>query len=248
MRKSNTYNVFLDDSRTLTEVFYKFNNPIYQTPFVVVKNYNDFVEYIETQFKKDGSYPGFISFDFQLSDVKLSITEDKTIFFNEEVYQESGLESAIWIVNFCKKHNLPIPKYFIHDENSYGKRKINKVFSEAEKIEITKDPFPIDEIKEPIVEDVPEEVKIEEVVEATVVELGKLPFSRKEFFVVVKDILSNGPKTREELNTILLTQFPDDVPEKQRMTKINNLLAIFKIKGKIKNIGSRRKSMWCLTD
>jgi len=269
MRKNNTYNIFLDDSRNTTDAFYKFNNPIYRN-IVTIKSYKDFVEYIETQFTKDGSYPGFISFDYHLSNVTMQVTEDKTIFFNEECYQETGLECAIWIINFCKKHNLPIPKYFVHDDNSYGKRKIMKLFTDSEKGKTVPvpDPFEIVTVEEttsvveettPVVEETTPVVEettpvVEEttpVVETEVSETSienKLPFSRKEFFVIVKDYLKSGPKSREDLNTILITQFPENTPMNQKMTKINNLLAIYKIQGKIENVGTRRKSLWVLTE
>ena len=38
MKKENTYNIFLDDSRNTTEAFYKFNNPIYNS-CITIKNY-----------------------------------------------------------------------------------------------------------------------------------------------------------------------------------------------------------------
>jgi hypothetical protein len=258
MRKNNTYNIFLDDSRNTTEAFYKFNNPIYRNDIVTIKNYKNFVDHIETQFTKDGSYPGFISFDYQLSNVTMQVTEDKTIFFNEECYQETGLECAVWIINFCKKHNLPIPKYFIHDDNTYGKRKITKLFTDSEKVKNVSDPFETENVtlveeptKLPIVETVTENeviTVIEDVVSETQTNENKLPFARKEFFVIVKDYLNSGSKSREELNAILITQFPENTPMKHRMTKINNLLAIYKIQGKIENIGTRRKSLWVLTE
>jgi len=260
MRKNNTYNIFLDDSRNTTEAFYKFNNPIYRNDIVTIKSYKDFVEHIETQFTKDGSYPGFISFDYHLSNVTMQVTEDKTIFFNEECYQETGLECAIWIINFCKKHNLPVPKYFVHDDNSYGKRKITKFFTDSEKGKTVPDPFeivtpmetPIVEVNPVVMEETPVVVEDTPVVETIEVsetsDENKLPFSRKEFFAIVKSYLTSGPKSREDLNAILITQFPENTPMNQKMTKINNLLAIYKIQGKIENVGTRRKSLWVLTE
>ena len=222
------YNIFLDNSRTSTEMFYKFNNPIYKN-CITIKNYKDFVEYIENQFQKDGSYPGFISFDFLLSDVTLSITEDKTIFFNEECYQETGYECALWVSNFCKSHNLPAPKYFIHDDNAYGRRKISKVFLNVEQPKIVQDPFT--SVEEPI-----------KVLEEKKVKFEKVKFEK--LFTVVKDTLSNGPKTKRELVSILIDSLPKDTPEKQKITKINNLLHLYKERGDIEGLG---KCMWGLT-
>ena len=244
MRKNTTYNIFLDDSRTLSDVSYKFNNPIYRSPFVIIKNYNDFIEHIEEQYKKDGSYPSFISFDYQLTKVKLSITEDKTIFFNEDSYQETGLECAIWLVSFCRKHNLPVPNYFVHDDNGYGKRKITKVLSEQEQPKPEhkpKPPFieqniPVKEVsvKEISVKEVPKEVSVKE-----------YPTTNDDFFLILKDILK--PKSRKDINDILLTKFPPKISEKQKLAKISNLLSLYKKEGKIKNIGtSKKKPIWTL--
>ena len=235
------YNIFLDNSRTSSDMFYKFNNPVYRN-CITIKNYKDFVEYIETNFQKDGSYPGFISFDFHLSDVTLSITEDKTIFYNEDCYQETGYECALWVINFCKSHNLPIPKYFIHDDNSYGKRKISKIFSNivsnVEQPKIVQDPFT--EKKE-----FPKEEKIKFPKDTKKVLKVNKKFSFEKLFDIVKDTLTDSPKSRKELVSILINKLPNDIPEKQKFSKINNLLYLYKVKSDIKSMG---KAVWCLPE
>jgi hypothetical protein len=119
-------------------MFNKTNNPIFKQDFVVVKSYNQFVEYVEEQFKKDGSYPGFISFDYLLSPVRLQVIEDYSIHMNDESYMNSGQECAKWIVEFTKKNNLPTPKYIIHDQNSgpnsTGRMKISREFNHSTNI------------------------------------------------------------------------------------------------------------------
>ena len=129
MKKEMTYNVFIDDQLRPYDVFNKTNNPLYKQQFVVVKSFSQFTEYVEEQFKKDGSYPGFISFDFYLSPVTMQVTDDYSVYLNEDSYKLSGLSCAQWIVNFVRKNNLPIPKYIIHDVNTTGRRLIQKVFN-----------------------------------------------------------------------------------------------------------------------
>jgi hypothetical protein len=96
---------------------------------VVVKSKEQFVGYIEEQFKKDGSYPSFISFDYHLAPVSMQVTEDRFIYYGDETYTPDGVECAEWILEFCQTNNLPIPKYFVHDVNPTGRRLINKVFN-----------------------------------------------------------------------------------------------------------------------
>ena len=239
MKKENTYNIFLDDSRNITEAFYKFNNPIYNS-CITIKNYKDFTEYIENRFNKDGSYPAFISFDFHLTNVTMSVTEDKTIFFNEESYQETGLECAEWVVNFCKINNIPIPKYFFHDDNLWGKRKITKIFTEAEQNKTVSDPFKEKTEKPTIV------VKNNIVPETVMVSIKKKRIN-VDFFEPIRKCLIDGPKTRQDINNVLLTCFPENISEKQKMTKINNLLTLYKNQGKIKNTGSKKKPIWVIS-
>jgi len=124
-----TYNVFIDDQLRPFDVFNKTNNPIYKQQFVVLKSFAQFSEYVEEQFRKEGTYPGFISFDFFLSPVTMQVTEDYSVYQNDDSYKLSGLECAKWIVNFARKNNFPIPKYIVHDVNTTGRRLIPKVFN-----------------------------------------------------------------------------------------------------------------------
>lgn len=130
MKKEITYNIFLDDQFRPFDIFCKTNNKLYQEQqFVVVKSKDQFVGYIEEQFKKDRSYPSFISFDYHLAPVNMRVTDDRCIYYGDETYIPDGVECAEWIVEFCRKNNLLIPKYFIHDVNPIGRKLINKVFN-----------------------------------------------------------------------------------------------------------------------
>jgi hypothetical protein len=125
------YNIFLDDQLIPMDIFYKSSNKKYkEEKFIVVKSKEQFVSYIEEQFKKDGSYPTFISFDYYLAPVNLLVTEDNFIYYNDETYTPDGVECAEWVYDFCKLNNIPIPEYLIHDVNITGKRLIKRVFNQ----------------------------------------------------------------------------------------------------------------------
>ncbi len=142
MKRDMTYNIFIDDVLRPIDIYNRHlpANPIYKEQFVVLKSFNQFVKYIEEQFKIDGTYPGFISFDYLLAEVTMQVRDDRQIFFNDDSYTPSGVECAEWLVNFCKKNNLPIPKYIVHDINTYGKKQISKVFNLISTSK-TNDPF-----------------------------------------------------------------------------------------------------------
>ena len=160
MKRELTYQIFIDDKLRPIDVFNKTFIPKYKEQFVVFKSFGEFVEYVQDHFKKDGSYPDFISFDYLLTDVQLQVTEDYSVYQNEESYKDSGLECAKWIIDFCRRNNLPIPKYMVHDTNSSGKRKIDGVF---------KNPSSIKFIPEPVEEKTP--VSKPSVVKTTVTKL-----------------------------------------------------------------------------
>ena len=109
--------LWLDDQRNPNEYFKKpkltsgawvRNNDYYQsnvfnqnTPnFVWVKNLKEFSNYII----KNGM-PQMISFDHDI----------KPKGFKGE--HENGADCAQWIVNYCKKNNLSLPKCFVHSAN-----------------------------------------------------------------------------------------------------------------------------------
>lgn len=93
-----------------------YNNNIfnkYNVIFKWVKNFEQFKTYIEEK-----GLPQFISFD---RDLRKGNGVDKT-----DEYQ-SGEDCAKWLVDYCEKNNLEIPKYFIHSANPNGQKNIPEI-------------------------------------------------------------------------------------------------------------------------
>lgn len=113
------YNLFLDDSRNVISVYKYTKNPIYiDNEWVVVRNYNDFVNTII----KNG-LPKIISFDHDLSDKKyiLHLNKDEDL---SKYREKTGYECAKWLVNYCLDNDLDIPEYYVHSYNTVGKTNI----------------------------------------------------------------------------------------------------------------------------
>jgi hypothetical protein len=75
---------------------------------VWVKNYDDFVEWIE-----NNSLPAMICFDHDLGG-------DKT-----------GYDAAKYVVNYCFDHGVSIPRYNIQSANPVGVKNINQLIQGA---------------------------------------------------------------------------------------------------------------------
>lgn len=85
--------------------------------FKWVKNLEEFKNHIE----KNG-LPEFISFD---RDLKKGNNVDETNYPN-------GEDCARWLVNYCKEHNVDIPRYFVHSANKNGQKNIPEILEDKE--------------------------------------------------------------------------------------------------------------------
>lgn len=113
------YNLFLDDNRNVFSVYKYTKNSIYiDNDWVIVRNYNDFVNTII-----QNGLPNIISFDHDLSDKKYILRLDKNEDYSN--YREkTGFECAKWLVNYCLDNNLNFPEYYVHSFNPIGKENI----------------------------------------------------------------------------------------------------------------------------
>jgi hypothetical protein len=121
--------LFLDDFRVPFDCTYYMygrgvNVEIYLKKWDIVRNYNDFVKYIETN-----GLPDLISFDHDLADKHYAPTEryaDYNVWSKEVEFKEkTGLDCAIFLKEYCIKNNLKLPEYIIHSMNPAGVRNIN---------------------------------------------------------------------------------------------------------------------------
>jgi hypothetical protein len=129
------YNLFLDDERKPMDVVW-INLPLVN--WIIVRNYNEFIRIII-----ESGLPERVSFDHDLAMEHypggMGIYEGdpriKTIKLDYDSYKEkTGYHCALFLVNYCIDHNLPLPTYYIHTLNPVGRMNIISVMESAKKI------------------------------------------------------------------------------------------------------------------
>ena len=129
------YNLFLDDERVPKNVTWV-DLPLVN--WIIVRNYNEFIRIIT-----ESGLPERVSFDHDLSFEHypggIGIYENdpriKTIKLDYDSYKEkTGYHCAVFLVNYCIDHNLPLPTYYIHTLNPVGKMNIASVMESAKKV------------------------------------------------------------------------------------------------------------------
>jgi hypothetical protein len=105
------YKLFLDDIRYPKDVTWV---SIPDGPWVVVRNYNQFVEHIT----KNG-LPDFIAFDHDLADEHYGANPNKSSFT-----EKTGYSCAKWLVEYCMDYDKKFPDYVVHSMNTIGKLNI----------------------------------------------------------------------------------------------------------------------------
>lgn len=108
MNKYNNKNLYLDDLRI----------PDYSLGFEIVKNYEEFVRWIE-----DNGIPSLISFDHDLADLHYDPTTWRQGF---EYHEKTGYDCAKWLVQYCEENKLELNncKLYVHSSNEYGSMNI----------------------------------------------------------------------------------------------------------------------------
>lgn len=100
--------LYLDDKRI----------PLKELEFIVVRNYNEFVDYIQTE-----GVPDLISFDHDLADehVEDYLQDPVDGKLNYDTYQEkTGYDAAKWIIDFCEETGASLPISYVHSQNTVG--------------------------------------------------------------------------------------------------------------------------------
>jgi hypothetical protein len=122
--------LFLDDFRTPQECTVYMSRRVgvealsyAQDGWTVVKNYEDFKMFIETN-----PMPEIISFDHDLhSEHYLHSYHMNTNAYLESTRQykeKTGYDCAVFLKSFCKEERLSLPKCLIHSMNELGSRRI----------------------------------------------------------------------------------------------------------------------------
>jgi hypothetical protein len=100
--------------------------------WIVVKNYDEFVNYISTN-----GLPYLISFDHDLADehydqsLYLTNYDDMSKSFKEK----TGLDCAKWLVDYCLDNSLKLPKFVVHSMNPVGAENISSYLKAFEQFQ-----------------------------------------------------------------------------------------------------------------
>lgn len=103
-----TYKLFLDDYRHPSQVTWQM---MPEGPFVLVKTYQEFVDYITAN-----GLPSYVSFDHDLADLH---------YLGKYVTEKTGNECAQWLVDYCRERGVALPTWQIHSMNPVGKQRIH---------------------------------------------------------------------------------------------------------------------------
>lgn len=133
--------LFLDDVRSPKDAIglipHKYNQFYFSNDWDVVRNYDEFVEYIELN-----GLPNFVSFDHDLADEhyndlfsnKNQPKDDSNIELKYQDYKEkTGLDCAKFLVDYCVDNNQSLPEFLVHSANPAGKKNIQSYLDNAKK-------------------------------------------------------------------------------------------------------------------
>ena len=125
------YNLFLDDIRSPKECFSYTNQPVYlMNDWIVVRNYNDFVQKVT-----DNGMPVVISFDHDLADFHYEIQDHVDEDYYDLCEERTGYHCAKWLINYCMDNNEELPMaILIHSMNEVGARNIESLFKTYKKV------------------------------------------------------------------------------------------------------------------
>jgi hypothetical protein len=128
--------LFLDDIRIPKDAIGlvpdKHNKFYWENDWDVVKDYNEFVLYVETN-----GVPEFVSFDHDLGDTAMdeyfrNVATKGTLDY-ENIKEKTGFDCAKFLVEYCMDENQPLPDYLVHSANPVGKKNIELFLENAKK-------------------------------------------------------------------------------------------------------------------
>jgi len=117
-----SYLLFLDDQRQPSQKFPASED----TDWVIVRSHAEFIAAIEAY-----GAPSVVSFDHDLC---AEHYEDgyKGLPPRYEAYTTpTGLESAKFLVAYCKTNGQKMPRYYVHSHNAWGRLNIHTVLAEG---------------------------------------------------------------------------------------------------------------------
>jgi len=115
--------LYLDDTRTPIKYPNGYN------PWVVVRNFKEFTEYI-----LNNGIPDYISFDHDLAYehihdyVKYQAQGIPAINYND-FQEKTGYDCAKWLVDYCENNNTTLKTIGVHSMNPIGSRNIQSLIN-----------------------------------------------------------------------------------------------------------------------
>jgi len=130
-----SYNLFLDDFRSLSDAHsYTYYPPYATKDWVIVRSYDEFVKYIE-----EHGVPEMVSFDHDLADEHYNFQSD----IQYDDYQEkTGFHCARWLIYYCLDNDKKLPPVImIHSMNKVGAENIKSLFDTFNKVHENNPPY-----------------------------------------------------------------------------------------------------------
>ena len=116
------YNLFLDDIRIPNDILYYKINPFYKKrKWVIVKSYDEFVNYINKY-----GLPNLISYDHDLADIQYVANYDEYI-------EKTRYDALKWVCNYCLDNKLKIPIMVFHTANIIGEKNMKTYYNNFKK-------------------------------------------------------------------------------------------------------------------
>ena len=130
------FKLFLDDVRSPKDAIglvLDIHNKFYwENDWDVVRNYDEFVQYLEVN-----GAPEFVSFDHDLGDSAMDEyfrnVATKGILDYDNIKEKTGLDCAKFLVEYCADESQPLPEYLVHSANPVGKKNIESFLENAKK-------------------------------------------------------------------------------------------------------------------
>ena len=119
------YYLFLDDVRHPNQVTWV---KIPQKPYVLVRNYQDFVELVTLK-----GVPEFVTYDHDLSDAHYGHGLRGDDIPYDQYAERTGYDCAKWLVDYCAEKKKKFPPYIVHSMNPAGKERIAGYIENAKK-------------------------------------------------------------------------------------------------------------------
>jgi hypothetical protein len=124
-----SYNLFLDDFRTPDDAYLLRLNPVYMTEhWIIVRNYNEFINYIETHNVPDAvSFDHDLAFEHYQTPNKMGKYPSKLSY--DQYTEKTGYDCAKWLINYCIDNKKELPTtILVHSLNVAGSLNIRSLF------------------------------------------------------------------------------------------------------------------------